>query len=39
MLGTAGIGLHFLRLHDAEHVPCPLWTVRGEPGHDDPQAP
>jgi lantibiotic modifying enzyme len=30
MLGTAGIGLHFLRLHDPEHVPSPLWIVPGE---------
>jgi lantibiotic modifying enzyme len=39
MLGTAGIGLHFLRLHDPEHVPAPLWTVPGEWARDDPQAP
>jgi lantibiotic biosynthesis protein len=34
MLGTAGIGLHFLRLHDPEHVPGPLWIVPGEWGRD-----
>ncbi len=25
MIGTAGIGYTFLRLHDPEHVPSVLW--------------
>ena len=36
MLGTAGIGLHLLRLHDPDHVPSPLWIVPGERGHEGP---
>jgi lantibiotic modifying enzyme len=37
MLGTAGIGLHFLRLHDPDRVTGPLWIVPDGSDRDDPR--